>query len=232
MAPITSTVNLDFGGAMEALSFFGIPDLNEWLKELDGDPEKIQESYAGFREAAEAAGTGTQAIGEGEPGKSWTDKAGEALSTLIDGFVTGVATLLEFVIFLPEAALQIVDWLLDAIRWACVLIMCIIAIVVAIFVLMVAIVSALAASVFGSPGIPGVITAAIEGAWAAMEIGWVAFIGGVAVLLGILAFVLKIVDVVIEKIIEGSQWLREKLGDRIGEVPDWDPKNPWIFLPR
>jgi hypothetical protein len=231
MAPLSSTVDLSLGGAAEALGWLGIPNPFEWFKDVDGDPDQIHDSYQPFTNASQDVKAGSEELKSGQGSLAWSGSTSDAFKNIVDGIVTGFLTFVELLLWLPEVALQIIDWLLDAVRWAINLLVLLVTILTAIYVVAIAVIAALAASVVGSPGIPGVISAAIEAAWGALEVSWIAWLGGLAFLLGVLAFFLKLIDWIIEKVIDFTQWCRKGLGDRLPTVPDWDPENPPNSLP-
>lgn len=228
MAPLTSTVDVSLGSAGEALGFFGLTNPLEWLSVADGDPESIHAQFAVFEEVATVLEEGARSLGL-DAGITWTGTASVSFAEILEAIGTGIATFVELLVWLPEVALQIVDYVLDFFRFVLNLVILVLTAIVVIFVVMSAVVAALAASIVGSPGIPGVISAAAQAAWTTLTTGTIALLSAVATASIVMAMLVRLLDAVVEAIVSGAQDLRGLLGDRLPTMPDWDPAMPPVF---
>jgi hypothetical protein len=154
MARLTSTVNINLGGALEALSFFGIPNPVDWLSDADGDPEAIQQRTTAFIEAAQTMSDCADELKAGQQNLSWSGSAADVFGDILGAIWEGFKACVEFILWIPEIVLQIVDWILDLFRWVLNLVILVCTTICAIYVALCAVIAALSAPASVLPEFP------------------------------------------------------------------------------
>lgn len=219
MASLVAQVDRSLGGAAEALAFFGIPNPYDMLDQFDGDPESITGTFQAFASMGQQVQLASQEVQSGAGRVVWQGPAAIAFNDTVADVVEALAVVAEAVILLVEAGVQVIDIIITYLAYALALVAFLLTALVVIFVTMSAIIAALAASIVGSPGIPGVISAAWGAATATAGTTAISAAGTAAALAAGLAAIGFVIRRGLDQVTEWTQDLRSEISELSPRIP-------------